>query len=231
MARTKVLLLSSDISRFVRVTPVLEREGIEIHRMLRGDAALKLTKTVRFDVILVADPLADLGYLDFLKAARDQDSSCRTSGIVLLLPPDTMESREKLQERGANRVLSIDCDDAMLQQALSDLLGIALRAKVRAMLQVQLMVGPAKRRLMCQTENLSKSGFLVKASGSYAIGTTFDFELKLPSTVMPVRGTAEIVRHASWPRERLEGFGARFISFVGNGREQLDQYLACPSTG
>jgi hypothetical protein len=40
------------------------------------------------------------------------------------------------------------------------------------------MVGPAKRRLMCQTENISKSGFLVRGSGSYAIGTTFEFELK-----------------------------------------------------
>jgi hypothetical protein len=192
--------------------------------MMSGVAALKLAATVAFKVILIADPLEDLSYLDFLKATRSEGSPCLKSGIIILLPPDAMESADKLVNRGANRVLSLACEGQELRKALSDLLGVAIRAKVRTMLQIELLVGPKKKRVLCQTENLSRTGFLVRGNAQ-PIGAKFDFELKLPGQPRSIKGAAEVVRHASWARERMEGFGASFVSLAGDGKQLLDAFL------
>jgi CheY-like chemotaxis protein len=224
MEATKVLLLSSDFSRFDAIGPVLEGAGLEVHRMMSGVAALKLAARVVFKVILIADPLEDLPYLEFLKATRAEGSPCLQSGIIILLPPEAMDSSKKLLDRGANRVLSLDCEGQELRRALSDLLGVAIRAKVRTMLQIELLVGPKKKRVLCQTENLSRTGFLVRGN-TQPIGTKFDFELKLPGQPRPIHGAAEVVRHTSWTREKMEGFGASFVSLAGDGKQLLDSFL------
>lgn len=225
MERPKVLLLSSDFSRFEQVAAVLARENIEVHRMMRAEAALKLAGRLVFRTILVADPVEDMGMPDLLKAIRADSSPSRGSGVILLIPPTAMAEQEKLIERGANRVLSLACDGGELRQALGDLLGVAIRAKLRTMLQIELVIGTAKRRVICQTDNISASGFLVRGNPP-PIGSQFSFELKLPGQPAPIRGTAEVVRHAKWVREKIQGFGARFVTLAGGGRQILDAYLA-----
>jgi CheY-like chemotaxis protein len=224
MDKTKVLLLSSEFSRFELIAPALEGVGIEVHRMMSGEAVLKLTERVPFKVILVADPLDDVSYIDLLKAIRSEGSLCRSSGVIIMLPQQAMADKSKLFDRGANRVLELGREGSELRNAMSELLGVAIRAKVRTMMHIELLIGPNKRRIMCQTENLSQTGFLIRGN-TQPIGTQFDFELKLPGQLRPIRGTAEVVRHASWVRERMEGFGARFLSLSGDAAQQIAAYL------
>lgn len=68
--------------------------------------------------------------------------------------------------------------------------------------------------------NLSRSGMLVKEAPMLPIGSICFFEFTLPNGET-VRGRAEVVRHAKPRRERVTGFGVRFIDFEPGCREAL----------
>jgi hypothetical protein len=78
--------------------------------------------------------------------------------------------------------------------------------------------------VLCQTENLSATGVLVRGP-QLEIGTVFAFELVFKDHPTPLRGRARVVRHTN-PREPVKGFGAHFLSFDGEGRERLAEYLS-----
>ncbi len=78
---------------------------------------------------------------------------------------------------------------------------------------------------MAQTDNVSLSGMLVRGSQSYPRGTRVQFELPLPGQVAPVVGEGDVVRSTAQGRESVRGYAVRFVTFVGDGRKRLAEFL------
>ncbi len=230
-ARRHLLLVSADHTRFTRFVPVLQRAGLEVQRVLRASAALKVAATVDFDLLLVVAPVEDMELSRYLAAVRAPDSPCRQAGVIVLTDPGDLDRSRALLGEGANRVLRIDCDDQVLVDTVNALLWIAPRRRVHAVLRADLAMGQRRRLVMHQTENLSVSGALVRAEPPYPVGTRFSFEITLPGLAGPIRGTAEVVRHTHWPREPIRGFGVSFLSFAGEGRQALEILLDRAESG
>jgi hypothetical protein len=78
---------------------------------------------------------------------------------------------------------------------------------------------------MCQTENVSTTGMLVRSNVGYPPGTRLGFEFLLLGDSRAVKGEAEVVRHTTIGREAVRGIGCRFVSFEGDGEKRFLEYM------
>jgi DNA-binding NarL/FixJ family response regulator len=209
---------------FRRFGKLLTEGGCEVHRAPPGNDALTLLQSTGFDLILVGFPLADPPIRDLLRSVRWRESACRTASLVLITLESMAEAQELLQ-RGVNRVVRIDAPEEELRQVVSDLLAVAPRVALRTTLRLAVRRERGVERAVAQTDNVSLSGMLVRGSQSYARGTIVQFEFLLPGQPGPVAGEGEVIRGTTRERESVRGYAVRFVSFAGEGRQRLEQYL------
>lgn len=223
--RSTVLVVNVGSEEFDKVEPLLGREEFEVDRFPRASMALELIESVGFDVLVVGYPLPDISAREFLQRVRRSDSPCRATPLLLLARSEDLDAAGELVGYGANRVVPMEETAQQLQQEVTDLLEVAPRREVRTMVRLQVKVDDGKQLAMCQSENISRSGMLIRAGEAYEIGTEVSFEFFLGQHSTPVVGCGEVVRHTTPGREDVVGMGVRFSSFEKNGRKRLERFL------
>jgi hypothetical protein len=78
----------------------------------------------------------------------------------------------------------------------------------------------------CQTQNLSRSGVLIRGFSHYDPGLRIDFEISLPDDSAPLRGRGVIRRQTERRNEGIDGLGIEFESFHGADQQRLVEFLA-----
>ncbi len=223
--RRNVLVIGVSPEEFGRVAPFLARDAFDVDRFPSGTGALELTAVVSIEVLLVRYPLPDMDLGVFLQAVRQPDSKCLSSPILVLANADADAEASAYIGRGANRVLHLEDAEEELQATVSALLAVAPRKHARFLARMEIKLGGAKDMILCQTENLSASGMLIKTERRYDKGTKIDFEFSLPDDVRPIAGIAEVVRHTMVGRDQVGGIGTRFLSFSGDSLRRFESYL------
>lgn len=110
------------------------------------------------------------------------------------------------------------------------------RSSVRLLVQLDATIDDGEMARMCQTENLSKSGMLVRTRAPLPVGTDvavqFLFpgdpavaEAELPGGYAFVEGRARVVRHTDPGRESVLGMGLHFLNLEEHGRRLLHRFL------
>ena len=191
-----------------------------------GEAALDSITVLPFDAIVATYPLRDILAQVFLDAIRGGESPCRRAAVVLLAPTALQAEAEAFVGRGVNRVLTLENQVEQLPHVLLRLLEVSPRYQVRAVSRVSVQGGMGTRLALCQTENISQSGMLIRADPGLPIGTQVSFELALPGEPKPVSGWAVVVRRTTPNRERVSGVGVRISSFDGDGKARYEARLA-----
>ncbi len=220
-----VLAIGVTTEEFARVAPFLGRDDFDVDRFPSGAGALELTAHVVIEVLLVRYPLPDLELTEFLGTVRRDDSPCQRSPIVLLTLADKLEEAEKFIGRGANRAVDIETAEAEIQATISELVAVAPRKAGRFLARLEIRLGGAKDMILCQTENLSGSGMLIKTERRYDLGTRLNFEFTLSNDPRPVGGVAEVVRHTLIGRDKVGGIGVRFLSFAGDSQRRFESFI------
>jgi hypothetical protein len=221
-----VLVVGADEPAVERVAPMLRRAEFEVHTVAPSSFVLDLVLGTSFELLIVSYPLpTDLPVDNLLAAVRQDGSLCRSSGVLLLAAPGHVEAAAGWVDQGANRVVGSDWADARLWQAVGDLLKVAPRVALRALVQVDLDRRSGRDAELLRTENVSASGMLLRGARGLGPGTRFEFMLGLPGETAPIRGQAEVVRHAP-ELAGEDGFGVRFVGFSGEGQTALERYIA-----
>jgi response regulator RpfG family c-di-GMP phosphodiesterase len=223
--RRNVLVIGVSPDEFGRVAPFLARDAFDVDRFPSGTGALELTAQVSIEVLLVRYPLPDMDLGVFLQSVRRPDSKCLSSPILILADTGSAAEAGSYIGRGANRMLHLEDAEEELQGTVSSLLAVAPRKDARFLARMEIKLGGAKDMILCQTENLSASGMLIKTEKRYDKGTRIDFEFSLPDDVRPIRGFAEVVRHTMVGRDDVGGIGVRFLSFNGDSQRRFESYL------
>ncbi|MCP3962897.1 MAG: PilZ domain-containing protein [bacterium] len=223
--RRNVLVIGVSPAEFGRVAPFLARDAFDVDRFPSGTGALELTAHVAIEVLLVRYPLPDMDLGVFLQAVRQPESKCLKSPILLLAAAEEAGEAEAYIGRGANRVLQLEDAEESLQEAVSALLAVAPRKHARFLARMEIKLGGAKDMILCQTENLSASGMLIRTERRYDKGTRIDFEFSLPEDPRPITGVAEVVRHTMVGRDDVGGIGVCFLSFGGDSQRRFESYL------
>ncbi len=223
--RRNVLVIGVSPEEFGRVAPFLARDAFDVDRFPSGTGALELTAVVSIEVLLVRYPLPDMDLGVFLQAVRQPDSKCLSSPILVLANASAGKEAQAYIGRGANRVLHLEDAEEELQGTVSALLAVAPRKDARFLARMEIKIGGAKDMILCQTENLSASGMLIKTERRYDKGTTIDFEFSLPADVRPIAGVAEVVRHTMVGRDQVGGIGMSFLSFAGDSQRRYEAFV------
>ncbi len=223
--RRNVLVIGVDTDDFGRVAPFLARDAFDVDRFPSGTGALELIAHVEIEVLLVRYPLPDMDLGVFLQTVRQPDSQCYRSPILILAEATESTEADTYIGRGANRTLVLDDAEETLQGAVSSLLDVAPRKDARFLARMEIKLGGAKDMILCQTENLSASGMLIRTDRRYDQGTKIDFEFSLPDDPRPIVGVAEAMRHTMVGRDQIGGIGVRFLSFSGDSQRRFEAYL------
>ena len=208
-----------------QVAPVLRRVGCNVHRIARADQAVAFLLGTPFDLLLMHYPLDGIGAEEFLSSVRSEGSPCRDSGLVMLAAADAVDQAGHLLRLGVNRVVTEDMPCERLVDAVADLLAVAPRRSLRAVVQLELWLREEGRRVISVTENISVTGMLVLGGTEFPVGSLLGFQLSLPHRP-PVAGSLVVTRHTDRERERVDGFGGRIISFSGDGQDRLRELVS-----
>jgi hypothetical protein len=221
----RLLLMGAETPALQRVVPMLLRSDFLVHRVDGpGDALIMLGES-RFDLVIARYPLGDLKIAPFVQAMRGAMSPSRGAGLLVLADPTHVGDLAALLGRGVNRVVSIDGPSDRLLHAVADLVGVAPRRLVRAVVELELWMRRETQRLLTLTENVSTSGMLVRGGREFPVGSKVSFELLLPGSLGPVDGEAEVVRHSQVGVESVDGIGLAFVSFAADGDRKLSAFL------
>lgn len=224
-SKRNVLVIGVDAETFSQVTPILKRGAMDVDRFPRARESLDLVEAVAFDALILGFPLTDMPLEEFLEAIRRPESSSRKSPVLLLCTDGGEEVANGYLGKGVSRVVSLAMAGEQLQRVISGLLEVAPRIGARVMARLEIQLAKGKTLAMCQTENLSSSGMLIRTYVGYPLGTRLAFEFNLPTDPLPVRGEAEVVRHTLVDRETVSGVGTRFLSFEGDGEVRYRRYV------
>lgn len=220
-----LLVLLPDRRRGRNLEPMLAGGKFEVHRAPTAHSVEVLARYLAFDLIVVGYPLAAMSIADLAgRLRRGGSASARTPLLVLAEPADVAETRREL--RSNVRVESAETPSDELRAVLGELLGIARRAPARVLVRLR-AAGDGRESVarVCQTQNISTSGMLVRTKRPPPVGTRVRVELSLPDDPQPIRADAEVVRHTEPRSETASGFGVRFLSFDREGSDRLRAHV------
>jgi hypothetical protein len=224
VSQRRVLVAGVDDIGFGKLRDALARYPLLVERIPRAASALELVGEVPFHLLVLGYPLADVELGDFLAALRRPGAPSSAAPVVLLAAPPERREAERFRDRGVAAVVGADVEARQLHRAVLSALGVPPRIEVRLLVRLEARLEDGQSTVLCQTENLSRSGMLVRSDRRYPRGTAVGFELALPEG-QPVRGQAEVVRQTDPQREPLRGLGLRFRSLDGDGGRRLGAYI------
>jgi len=225
MERPCVLAVGAPGGLLSKIDPVLERSDLTVHRVPLGRSALKMVQSTRPRLLVVALPLLDMRLDAFLEGLAAEGAARKGLTIAILADEHLLPELEPhLDEQ--HRFLPAHLDSEELQSGILELIGDTTRVARRLMLRLEVQLGAGKLLRMCQTDNISESGMLVRLQDSIPVDSEVRVAISLPSSADPVCVKAQIVRHTDPDRESVQGLGLRFIEFEGQGRTTLTEYLS-----
>lgn len=205
-----------------RLQKIIQRNDIEIVAQPSGAAGQQMVGWYPFRFLLARFPTVGVDAKALLADVRKEASLCRNSGMILLTPADKAEEAKAFIGRGANRVLTFEELGSVLTDALVALERVSRRHDVRIALRV--FFPENQRWELCQTENVSQTGLLVRLPKSIEQGSEIDLELNLGGGA-PIRANGEVVRETVPTHEKVRGIAIRFLSFQADGKFRWDSFL------
>lgn len=185
-----------------------------------------------YTTVIVRCPAPDGSLDEVVRAMRYAGAPCFSSGLVVLASPDRLREATHLIGHGVNKVISVLESPDVLACVVMRLESVSSPdgERIPAELTLECGLGGTWRRW--RTANLSLRGLLVDTGDEVRVGSAFPFRLTLPGQTRPVEGELKVTRLAAPGRETVCGFGARFVTLAGDGKERLaafvDEYRTRP---
>lgn len=220
-----VLAVGVTADEFGRVVPFLDRGTFDVDRFPSATGALELISNIPFEMLLVRFPLPDMDTEHFLRLVRREGSACMRSPLLILTHSNRLVEAGRLLALGANRTIDIESSPAEIQASISSVLNVAPRKAARFLARLEIKISGEKDMVLCQTENFSTTGMLIRTDRRWETGTQIEFEFSIPNDPRPVRGVAQVVRHTVSGRDSVGGIGLRFLSFAGDAHRRFQAFI------
>ncbi len=206
-----------------RYEPGLVDAGFDVMLESDTDRAVSFLKEQGFQAIVSGYPLVTGQLGGILEALRGKDSPNYGTGLVLLAQRKRLRAAAGLVGRGVNKALSIEEGPTVLRIVIERLVETAQPMALRLPLAIEVSAISGREHFEWTTDNLSGGGMLIGTPDPPKVGNAFRFSLALPEG--DVEGDAIVVRHTFEGREPIDGFGARFLGFQGDGQSRLLRFL------
>ena len=226
-----ILVVGLERKLFEEIDPLLNRSHLTVDRVARGKSGLALCEAVPFDLIIAVDPLPDIEITEFLTAVRMKGMPTATSHLLALGVGERLDVLRGHAPGKDSVVLAVTEPRAVLEEVAARLLGVAPRSAIRFLVRLRVGLATGEQTIMCQTDNVSLHGMLVRTSSPLPVGTRLGFEYNLPGDRHPVQGEAEVVRHTAPQIGEVPGMGLRSLALKGDGSARLKAFLRKQDAG
>jgi hypothetical protein len=206
-----------------RIDPLLKRASLMADRVPRPQSALVLCSQRRFDLVIAMSSFSDMPITDFLAELRSPRSQCARAQILLLA--DGSGAPLPAQVDGLS-ILPVQAPAKVLEEIAMRMLGVEPRQTQRLMMRVELHLESGRQLLMCQTENISKLGMLLRSDRAFPVGSRLAFDFTPPGDRTPIRGKAEVVRHTLPDIDGVNGMGVKLVGFQADGQTRWEGFLS-----
>ena len=221
----RLLCVGVEEEHFGSLTDAVNFASLWMDSVTPPEQAIELLALYSYDAIVAEYRALTPELQPFLDAVRADGSPARAVPLILLAAPGDLAEAHTYVGRGVNRVLPLAQAPYLLQLVLPPLLDVAPRVPVRTPVHLVGRTEGASTVTRCATVNVSRTGMLIETPKLAPPGTLLAFELAVADDQGPVRGYAEVIRHASPERERIQGLGVRFRSFRAEDEARFSAYL------
>lgn len=143
---------------------------------------------------------------------------------IVLLAPDTPGHRERGSRCGVNAVLPLPVDPALFAGKVQELLSVAPRRHYRVIMNVAVEGRRNDRPFVCNMENVSASGMLVRTEERLSPGDRITCSFFLP-TGKKIGASGEVVRVVDHAANGKQRYGVRFLSLAAEAESSLAAFV------
>jgi DNA-binding response OmpR family regulator len=224
--RLNILVALASEVVFDQIEPFISRSNVEVTRVHSGQHALTLSQGSPYDLIVVQSPLPDLDFSEFFKTIRAPESASGQSPMLILTRDDRLDSVAAYLDGELAQACCIDAAPEQIRMALTELVGVAMRAKARLGVELSARLDQGPIQIFCQTVNVSEAGLLIRHQRPLPLTTKVRLTLSLPDESEPIEAIGEVVRHAVPGVEAVEGMAVRLLRIAEDGRLRLADFVA-----
>lgn len=204
---------------------LLSTSQVALERVDNGVDALARATRQDFELIMTEFPLVDLDMGHFLARLRAPGSTSRGSHVVVLTGSI---DRQEIESLGPELLAGVEFCTNTREVLRAVTRNLRLSDRLRTELRVA-VVGTTEHHQgtqLAKTHDISASGMLLYAEPLLPVGTVAPIAIELSSDKPPIRGGAEVVRHADPARENVAGMAMRFIELLDEDRGRLSDFVA-----
>lgn len=186
-----------------------------------------LTWRRRFDLLIAELPFPGLEPANFLRTLRSKQCASVASPVVFL-DREGYESTPHSIDPILSELVTTCTSLTQTLKVVTDTLKLSDRSAVHLFAETEMIVDSVRIQRVCQTENVSPTGMLLRTNLRLPLGSVVPFSLRLPEDVDPIHGRGEVVRYADAATESVSGMAVRFFGLDGDGDARLGRFLQAP---
>ena len=220
MADKRVLSVGVEDESLSAVSGHLEQAEYAVENAPTPRSASTMLVGVHFDLVILAHPQVGLDLQRFLAEIRHTTSESKGAKVLVLAANPGHAELQGLHER---RLEILSHDQALVGDLAAKVLAGDPRMRIAAMVRLKADLPYGKSLRICQSENLSISGMLVRTNDTLPIDTKVFVDFKLPDGKDSVQTRARVVR-LTGPGE-IPGIALEFQDLSEETRSRLHSFL------
>ena len=217
-----ILIIESLRQLFTQGPSFLDRTDFALSYAATNDDILRRHIEKEADLIVTTFNQSALSVEELFSIVK---RSAGKHALLVLLCGTTPGLQERAKHCGANVVLTLPIDRALLDRKIQELLAVAPRKAYRVVFNVAVVGKFRNRPFLCNLENISTSGMLMPAREDMEPGDRIACSFYIPDGTR-VRATGEVVRVVEQESGAGDNFyGIKFIDISGEHRAALDAFI------
>lgn len=220
----KKLLIARDLMQHIsRIMTFLDRAEIEIFAASTNEELLQLHRREQVNLVITRPDLPRMPCETLLTIFRR--STLLRSASVILLCERTPAQLDRCRASGANAVMTRPVDAAKLERVVQELLHVTPRRSYRVVLSMSVKGRKDGRAFLCNTENVSSNGMLVRTVERLPLGSRITCSFLLPDGTRIITNGSVARSAGADPDSRKHRYGIRFSSLAPEARTALTTFV------
>ncbi len=222
-AMKKLLIIDTLEQLFTRGPSFLDRTDIAIFFAATNDDLLRRHIEHPADLVITTFNRSDLSAESLFSIIKRSPELRKT--LLILVVDDTPGVQERAKHSGANVILTLPIDQALLDRRIHELLTVAPRKAYRVVFKIAVDGKFRNRSFLCNSENISASGMLVRAREDMEPGDRLSCSFYLPDGTR-ILAEGEVVRSVMRDAEADGNFyGIKFNAMSDEHKAALEAFV------
>jgi DNA-binding response OmpR family regulator len=220
----KKVLIADDVKIiFNKEKSFLARDGVRLFNASTTEDVLGLHRAEKVNLIMMGIDMPGMKCEDMCSLIRANQELRAVSMIILC--PDNPAALGRGAKCGANVVMTLPVNAALLMEKAQQLLDISSRESYRVLLSVKVEGSSNDNAFFCRSENISTTGILIETDKTLAKGDRVSCAFFLPRS-QQLKTTGEIIRVIKQAAgSKSNRYGIKFFQLDDEAKSAIETFV------